>query len=173
MDDDTVVHWYGVHVKPHKEAGVVRELSRKTIPTFLPLIEVTRRCRSHCTSFLEPLFQGYLFVQLEPLEFNPSVWHAVRWTPGVKYILGNEDTPVPVSNDVVNSIQERVKDLGFVRPGLRFAQNDRVVFQRGPFVGLEAVFDGTLSRSGRVRVLMELLGHSRTVQVDAIDLELA
>jgi hypothetical protein len=44
---------------------------------------------------------------------------------------------------------------------------------RGSLAGLEAVFDRPMSRSGRVRVLMELLGQQRGVEVDILDLESA
>jgi transcriptional antiterminator RfaH len=168
-----MTNWYAVQAKSHNEARVLHHLARRTIPAFLPLIEVIRRYPSRRISRLEPLFPGYLFVQLESMDCNPSCWNTVRWTPGVKSILGTEDAPVPVPDPVIDAIQTRVRDLGFVRPGLRFKPNDRVLIRRGPLAGLEAIFDEPLSRYGRVRVLLGLLGQERRVQVDVADLELA
>ncbi len=165
--------WYAVQVKRHDERRVVRHLTRKEIPSFLPFIEVVRRYRTRRVTRIEPLFPGYLFVQMDPVDLNPSCWHTVRWTPGVRLILGTEDTPVPLPDSVIEAIQTRVKELGFVRPGVGFAAGSRVRIRYGPLAGLEAVFDRQMSRAGRVRVLLELLGQQRSVEVELVDLESA
>lgn len=163
--------WYAVHSKSHNEGRVLSHLQQKNIPAFLPLMEVVRRYPSRRIARLEPLFPGYLFAQFECADCNPGLWNAVRWAPGVKMILSTDGRPVPVPDSVIEAIQARVQDLGFIRPAFRFGANDRVLIRRGPLAGLEAVFDRPLSRSGRVRVLMQLLGQERAVQVDATDLD--
>jgi transcriptional antiterminator RfaH len=168
-----MINWYAVQAKSHSEARVFHCLTQKIIPAFLPLIEVIRRYRFRRVRRLEPLFPGYLFVQMERVECNPHRWSTVRWTPGVKSILGTEDAPTPVPDTVIDAIKIRTQDLGFVRPGPCFSPDARVFIKRGPLAGLEAVFEQPLSSSGRVRVLMTLLGQQRRVQVDAVDLELA
>ncbi len=166
-------NWYALQSKSHSEARVLHHLERKSIPAFLPLVEVIRRYPSRRITRLEPLFPGYLFARFEAADCNPELWNAVRWVPGVKMILSTDGDPVPVPDPVIAAIQARVRDLGFVRPEFRFVGNGRVLIQRGPLAGLEAVFDRRLSRTGRVRVLMRLLGQERAVQVDVADLELA
>lgn len=168
-----MIKWYAVQAKSHSEARVHRHLMQRVIPAFLPLIETVRRWRSRRIARLEPLFAGYLFVQLERIDVNPSQWDLVRWTPGVKSILAPDGTPMSVPDDVVDAIKARVERFGFVRPGLGFGPSARVFIRRGPLAGLEAVFERQLSRSGRVQVLMQLLGQQRRVQVNATDLELA
>lgn len=167
-----MINWYAVQAKSHNEARVLCHLTRSTIPAFLPLIEVIRRYRYRRVVRLEPLFPSYLFVQLESMEHSPRDWDAVRWAPGVKSILGPDGEPVPVPDPVIDAIKIRMGELGFVRPGLRFGPNARVLVRHGPLAGLEAVFEQPLSGSGRVSVLMHLLGQQRRVQVDATDLEL-
>ncbi len=167
-----MINWYAVQAKRRNEARVHHHLMQRVIPTFLPLIETIRRWRSRRIARLEPLFPGYLFVQLEHIDANPSQWDLVRWTPGVKSILGSDGTPLPVPDDAVDAIRARVQPLGFVRPGLGFGPSARVFIRRGPLAGLEAVFERQLSGSGRVQVLMQLLGQQRRVQVNAADLEL-
>lgn len=168
-----MINWYAVQAKSHNEGRVLHHLTRKMIPVFLPLIEVMRRRRSRSVARLEPLFPGYLFVQLERMDSNPTLWDAVRWAPGVKSILGTEGGSIPVPDPVIDAIKGRVREFGFIRPSLPFGPNDRVLVRRGPMAGLEAVFERPLSGSGRVLVLMHLLGQQRRVQVDAADLELA
>jgi len=89
----------------------------------------------------------------------------------VRRILSIADTPVPVPDEVIAVIQQRIRDHGFVRPGFRFAVGSRVRILHGPLAGLEAVFARPLSRQGRVRVLVELLGGRRGVEVDELDLD--
>jgi transcriptional antiterminator RfaH len=168
-----MINWYAVQAKSHNEARVFHHLTERIIPAFLPLIEVTRCYGPRRLTRLEPLFPCYLFVQLERLDCNPIRWDAVRWAPGVKSILSSGETPTSVPDSVIDAIKTRVQDLGFVRPGIRFGRNDRVVIRRGPLAGLEAVFERPLSGSGRVQVLMHMLGQQRRVQVDPVDLELA
>lgn len=163
--------WYAVQVKRYEEHRVVRRLAAKTIPTFLPLLESP--CRGRGAVRLEPLFPGYLFVQLPALDVNPGHWHIARWTPGVRRMLGTEHTPVPVPEEAMNVIRARVQELGFARPGVRFTPGTRVRIRSGPLAGLEAVFDGPISREGRVLVLLELLGQVGRAEVNDLDLESA
>ncbi len=164
--------WYAVQVKRFEEHRVVRYLAMKPIPTFLPLIE-SRRHRSSAAVRLEPLFPGYLFVQMRTLDTDPSHWHTVRWTPGVRRILGTEDEPVPMPLEAIEAIQARVRELGFVRPGVRFTAGERVRIRSGPLEGFEAVFDRPMAKDGRVRVLLELLGQVGRAEVDELDLDAA
>lgn len=168
-----MINWYAVQAKSHNEKRVLHHLTQKMIPAFLPLIEVIRRYPSRRMTRLEALFPGYLFVQLARIDDNPGQWHLVQWTPGVKSILGCEGAPTPVPDPVVDAIKTRVQQLGFARPEIGFRQNARVFIRKGPLAGLEALFERQLSGSGRVQILMQLLGQPRRVQVDAIDLELA
>jgi transcriptional antiterminator RfaH len=167
--------WYVVHVKRKSEFRVVEHLASESIPTFLPLVESIRSRQRRHLAPLEPLFPGYLFVRMERVADSPENWHTVRWTPGVRLILGSEGTPMPVPGGVVEGIQERVREYGFVRPGIPFQPRSRVRFRTGPLIGLEALFEHQISRSGsgRVRVLMTLLGQQTAVEADVLDLECA
>ncbi len=166
--------WFVVQAKRYDEQRVVRHLAVQSIPTFLPLIESFRRRNGfRGAARLEPLFPGYLFVAMQALDVNPTQWHIVRWTPGVRRILGTEDTPVPMPLEVIETIQARVRDLGFVRPGMRFTPGARVRISSGPLAGLEAIFDCPSSKAGRVRVLLELLGQVGRVEVDEANLDAA
>lgn len=171
MSVDQNRDWYAVQVKRYEEHGVVRRLSTKAIPTFLPLIQPFRR--RGFAARLEPLFPGYVFVQLPALNLNADHWHVARWTPGVRRILGTERTPVSMPADAMAAIRARVRELGFVRQGSRFARGHRVRIRCGPFAGLEAIFDRPISREGRALVLLELLGQIGRAEVDEASLDAA
>lgn len=162
--------WYAVQSKRHNEHRVARFLGQKGVPAFLPLLEVTRWYGPRRIRLLEPLFPGYLFARTLRMQTAPAAWDAVRWAPGVRTILGTDTGPTPVPDEVIMAIQERVRDLGFVRPRPP-GRGQRVRIRGGPFAGLEAVFDQPLSREGRVRVFLSLLGQERRVELDLADLE--
>lgn len=165
--------WYAVQVKRHNERRGERQLMLRDIPVLLPFIEVVRRYRTRRVVLLEPLFPGYLFAQMEAMDAAPERWQALRWAPGVKRVLGTSDVPIPVDDGVIDAIRARTRELGFVRPVLGHVPGSRVRIRGGPMAGLEAVFDCAMSRTGRVRVLLELLGQEARVEVDAFDLEMA
>ncbi len=165
--------WYAVQVKRYEEHRVARRLALKPVPTFLPLIEARRRNGARGSTRLEPLFPGYLFVQMPAIEVDPKHWHVVRWTPGVRRILGTEATPVPILIEAIETIRARVSELGFVRPGTRFTPGARVRIRSGPLEGLEAIFERPTSKDGRVRVLLELLGQVGRAEVDESSLDAA
>ena len=165
--------WYVVQVKRYDEHRVARHLAMRPVQTFLPLIESLRRRNGNLGTRLEPLFPGYLFVQMQALEVNPNYWHIVRWTPGVRRILGTDETPVPMPGEAIEALQARVQELGFVRPGVRFAPGTRVRIRSGPLAGLEAIFERPTSKHGRVRVLLELLGQVGRAEVEESSLDAA
>jgi transcriptional antiterminator RfaH len=165
--------WYTLQAKRYNENRIVRHLGQRAIPTFLPLVEVARRRNGVRRMALEPLFPGYLFVRLASVDSNPQAWDTVRWSPGVRRVLGVLDKPVPVPFEAIAAIQNRVRELGFVRPGYRFDIGDRVRFRAGPMEGLDAILDRPASKTGRVQVLLALLGSTLRVEADELDLESA
>ena len=163
--------WYVLQAKPRQEARVVRHLARSAIGTFLPFVEVGRRRSGAKAKYLEPLFPGYVFVALESVAQAPAVWSAVQWTPGVLRVLTVGTTPVPVPEAFIRAIETRVAECGFVRVPSAFSSGMKVRVRGGSFDGVEAVFDQPLSRRGRVRVLLQMLGQPTPVELDEDCLE--
>ena len=168
--DAIAAKWFAVQTKPRAEEKAISLLSLKSIPTFLPRLLVQRRHGSRRWQALEPLFPSYLFVKLAP---EPRMIDSVRWTPGVRKVLGDEEAPIPVPEEVVVFLQERVSDRGFVLPGPVFAPGTKVRFKGGPLAFLEGIIERPPSTADRVRVLLELLGRPVSVEVDVVELERA
>lgn len=163
--------WYAVQVKRYEERRTEQYLGLKRIPTLVPLIEVVRRYSERKVRHLEPLFPGYLFARMYPPELLPGTWGTLRWAPGVRTILGMDDAPVSVPDEVIETIKARMGGLGYVKPEVRYMPGSPVRIRHGPLVGFEAVFESQMSRVERVRVLLQLLGQTRAVELDLVDLE--
>ncbi len=166
--DASDAKWFAVQTKPRAEQKAISFLSLKAIPTFLPRLLVHRRHGSRRWQVLEPLFPSYVFAQFAP---DPPLIDKVRWTPGVKKVLGDEEAPIPVPEEAILLLQERVGERGFIVPGLTVYPGIRVRFKNGPLAHLEGIVERSLSRADRVRVLLDLLGRQVPVEVDESGLE--
>jgi transcriptional antiterminator RfaH len=164
--------WYVVHTKPHQEYHVLDRLRFRLpgIEVFCPQIEVAHRRARRRVVALEPLFPSYLFIRMA--DEWPG-WCMVIWTPGVRAVLGAGERPLPVPDDVIWSIQERVARLGFIRVRSPFAPGTPIRILDGPLAGLGGLFQRPVSRDGRVRVLLDILNRSVPIEIDALALERA
>ncbi|MDQ7858944.1 MAG: transcription termination/antitermination protein NusG [Armatimonadota bacterium] len=162
--------WYAVQTKPRQEERVRRWLEERTrLPVFLPKLEQVRRRRARRVSVIEPLFPSYLFVHMA---LDPEPWYAVKWTPGVRQVVGTGGQPQPVPGEAMALLLERCGEQGLVawRPPLRAGEAVRVL--HGPFAGLEGILERPTSRGERVRVLLALLGGTTPVELDVTDIEI-
>lgn len=162
--------WFAVQTKPRSEETAIVFLSQRDIVTFLPRLQVKRRHGSRKWEILEPLFPGYLFARFSP---DAHVVDRVRWAPGVRKILGDGEAPIPVPEEVVMYLRERMGERGFMIPGPSFVAGMRVRLKGGPLAHLEGVIERPASPADRVRVLLELLGRPVAVEVKVAELELA
>jgi transcription antitermination factor NusG len=111
----------------------------------------------------EPLFPGYIFVQC-PL--RPDLVSKVRWTPGIRRLLGDSEQPTPLSEEIVSYLRQREGPSGFITAKAVLVPGTRVRFTSGPFALLEGVIERPGSGADRVRVLLHLLSTPLSVEVD-------
>ena len=147
--------WYAVQTKPRQEEKVSTCLTDRGFTVFLPKIQVRRRRRATTTSQVEPLFPGYAFVAVS---LTLDAWSSVRWTPGVKSILGCDAVPSPVPEEAITLIRKRVGPDGMIHPQVWYRPGDRVRITDGPFSDLVGILERPASRVGRVCVLLQMMG---------------
>ena len=144
--------WYVAKTKMHREVATAHVHTQRGLDVYLPMLPPSRRGRSSST-MREPLFPGYLFARLD---LQSSAWLMARSAPGIAYFLGGEDAPTHVPDELIEEIRRRAEASNLAQqPAFELGQT--VVIRRGPFSGLEAIFDGRQSGRGRVRVLLELV----------------
>jgi transcription antitermination factor NusG len=85
-------------------------------------------------------------------------------------LLWDNESLVPVDDDVVKFIRQREEGRGFIEPPVIQA-GARVRFDTGPFAMLEGIVARSAPRRDRVRVLLILMGAQVSVEVDADTLE--
>lgn len=155
------MQWFVLQSRVGGERAAELHLHTLLIETFLPL---ARRPINHATrrarSAVRPLFPGYVFAR-----FCATLsLRAVRYSRGVRRILGIGDRPWPMDDAIVASIRDRVGAEGFVEladPVLRSGDSVRVA--AGPLRGWSGIFDRSLSDAQRVVILVETLQQGRVV----------
>lgn len=109
------------------------------------------------------LFPSYLFVRIM------DRWYPVLSMPGVARVLMAGEQPARVPDEVMAGLRGREDRNGFVKlPPKHPRRGQRMRIVGGMFGGHLAVFEGMSGRE-RVRVLLELLGQTVTVELPARD----
>jgi transcription elongation factor/antiterminator RfaH len=157
--------WFALYTKPHKEYVVQGLLRSQDVETYLPEIAVAVRRRDRRDK--RPFFPHYLFARLDP---HGEQMPKVQWTPGLRRIVSAGGRPVPIPNEVVAHIRQRLETMVEEIALAPFEQGEIVRVTHGPFEGLDALFDRALSPDGRVRVLLELMGRLVAADLDLEDL---
>jgi transcriptional antiterminator RfaH len=159
--------WYALYTKPKMEHQVSTLLDKKGIQTYLPLVEVPDKKRQGWVK--QPFFPCYLFARADLDVVGQGM---LAWTPGLRRLVGFGGEPAVVADDIIAVLQKRLAEKrGRRLLDERFRPGERVVITTEPFQGFEAVFDQTLSASGRVRVLVNFLGRQTAceVEIDALE----
>ena len=146
---------------------VFDSLHKKSLETFLPKILVQSKRKDRRKMIRVPLFPGYLFVKTD---LNPTEHLEILKTTGAVRLIGNNDGPISVPDDIVNSLKIIVATENKVITGNRLQRGDRVIVVDGPFRGVMGIFS-RYKGQGRVVVHIEALGQFAAVDVSEEDVE--
>ena len=155
------LNWYVIQTKSRNEHRVESNLSNQEIDVFLPLLESFQYFSGKMIRKTKPLFPNYLFAKLD-IDLH---YYKVKWTRGVNRILGNGIEPVHISGKVIQTIKERTGEGNLVRLEEEWREGDSVRITSGPFKELIGIFQKKISDSGRVKILLNLIGVDVPVQI--------
>jgi transcriptional antiterminator RfaH len=166
----STLSWHVVQTRPRSENKAALHLQRQGFDVYLPRY-LKRRSHARKVDFVPaPLFPQYLFVAVDLLTQR---WRAVNSTVGVTRLICHGQVPVELSRDVVDSLQARHDEEGFVRQQrnvLRPGQKIRV--RDGAFSDFLGFFE-SMNDGERVAVLLDLLGRKVRVVMSADVVEAA
>jgi transcription antitermination factor NusG len=154
------VNWFAIHAKPHRENFAAINVGALGIGILLPRVNVTRLARGAAQQRTKPLFPGYFFARFCPEDCFESVKGAL----GVLQVVSSGRIPIPVHEKVVQEIQNRIQEDGFIRirpQGLE--SGARVIIQSGPFEGMTGRVVQEMDDQRRVAVFLESLLHARVL----------
>src|SRR5467141_1033949 len=152
--------WFALQVKCRFENIVTAHLGGMGYESFLPLYMCRRRWSDRFKEIECPLFPGYVFCRLNPLNRLP-----ILMIPGVSLIVGMVQTHEPINESEIAAIQAAVKS-GLPSQPWPFVQiGQRVRIEHGPLCGLDGIL---LDFRGHHRLVLSvtLLQRSISVQVE-------
>ena len=161
--------WSAVRLQPYREQLALSELARAGFETYAPRILRRRYAKGRKIETMPLLFPGYVFVLIV------LQWHAARFAPGVIGLIMDGERPARVPDSVIDEFRGREhngvimlpKKLQLA-PGSDFQINDGLRIQTGPMRGLFGLYAGQAPHD-RIKVLMQLFGSVRPVEVGVAD----
>ena len=141
--------WYLVYAKLHHEEIAQFHLERKGIPVFFPRLFLPQPSPKRAQ--IVPLFPSYLFAQI----WNPAEYDAIRWSPGVKWVVNADGIPAPLDERIVTFLKQCATPSGVLttRSILLVGQQPGNHNELGKRLAALDLHD----TSERIQVLMQLL----------------
>ncbi|KIC03424.1 antitermination protein NusG [Flavobacterium sp. JRM] len=129
------MNWYVVYTKPKWEKKVADQLNKIGITCYCPLITQIRQWSDRKKKIEVPLFNSYVFVQLEDLDRN-----LVFQTPGVIRYLFWLGKPAIVRDEEINVIKNSLSSPIISEVSLvPFKIGDKIKLDSGVFSNQDAI----------------------------------
>jgi transcriptional antiterminator RfaH len=154
------VNWFAIHARPRRESFASENIGALGIEVLLPRIKVERLVRGVAQQSTKPLFPGYFFARFCPENFFESV----KSTRGVLRVISAGRIPIPIPENVIREIQDRIQEDGLIRIGPQvLAPGTLVTIQSGPFEGMMGRIERELDDRKRVSIFLETLFSARVL----------
>lgn len=142
-------NWFVLNTKPKKEFQVQRLFEEGGIDFYCPrYIHETRA---------KPFFAGYGFIYFA----YPAQYRLVRYTRGVKRVIGNQQGPIPIPEEIIQEIKKREIN-GYIeleKYGEIPEIGDEIEIMEGPMKGLRGIFRKELTDKERVVILLNYVSY--------------
>ena len=128
------MNWYVVYTKPKWEKKVAERLNEIGVVAYCPLVTKTSQWSDRKKVISVPLFNSYVFVQIEEKERNRvfEIAGAVRYL----FWLGK---PATVRDSEIEAIQNWLSVPSVYEVALdKWKKGDKVVLESGPFASQSA-----------------------------------
>ncbi len=161
--------WYALNCKYYEEANTESCLISMGYSVYLPITLIDKRMCTGDGQRTEPLFYGYLFVQMDE---GIDDFYPITKTPGVLKIIKmtrREDGylyPTRIADEAIDVLKGIEDEQGLhLNHKNDYAQGDPVRVTAGPFKDCLAEIT-SLTKKQRINVLIEVLNRSMEIEVD-------
>ena len=148
--------WYILNTRPKKEFQVERLFQQGGFEVYNPKYMSDNR--------IHTFFSGYQFILFD----HPAQYKMVKYTRGVKRIVGNDEGPIPISEDIIDAVRSREID-GFIeleKYGSLPEVGDKIEVAEGALKGLRGIFTKEVSGSDRVLILLNFVSYQGKMVID-------
>lgn len=168
--------WYVVHTYSGYENKVKKNLEQrietmgmqgKILRVVVPTEEEVEIRDGQRKTNRRRVFPGYVLVEMV---MDDESWYVVRNTPGVTGFVGSGARPLPLTQEEVDKILQRMAaEQPRIKVSFRVGETVRIV--EGPFSDFMAVVDELYPERGKVRVLVSFFGRETPVEMDFLQVE--
>jgi len=141
--------WFLLNTKPNREFRVEKLFNEVGIRIYNPVYLYEEKVR--------PFFLSYEFIFFD----YPVEYQIVRYTRGVKRVVGNRECPIPLSEKVIQEIKAREIN-GYIelnKYGEEPEIGDEVEVMEGPLKGLRGIFKKEITEKERVLILLNYVSY--------------
>jgi transcription antitermination factor NusG len=148
--------WYVINIKPKKEFQVERLFMEGGFTIYSPKYLFEKHIR--------PFFPGYAFLRFD----HPAQYQMVKYTRGVKKIVGNPEGPIPLQEEVIRELRAREKDghIELDKYGQEPGIGDEIEVAEGPLKGLKGIFKKELDERERVMILLNYVSYQGMLLIE-------
>lgn len=163
--------WYAVHTYSGYENAVLRNLKQrieslgmqsKIFNVVIPTEKKIKVTGGKRQTVEEKVYPGYILVDMI---VDDESWFVVRNTPRVTGFVGSGVTPVPLSEEEMNSMFKRMS-TDTAKHKIDFMVGEPVIVSDGPFKDLEGKIGEIDEEKGKVKVLVSMFGRETPVELD-------
>jgi transcriptional antiterminator RfaH len=169
--------WYVVLTKPKQEDRAEEHLRAQGGEVFLPRIQLEKMRKGKRVELIEPLFPGYLFVNVEGCEQLVS---SIRSTRGVRQLLKFGIEPLEIKQPLIEDLRSRcygqidsqseASKEGSAEQQTVFQQGQGVEITSGPFKDYQGIFK-QFDGEQRAIILLNLLNQQQELLVELEQLQ--
>lgn len=163
---DNTLYWYAVHTRPRWEKKVVSLLQEMGIVNYCPLNKTTRQWSDRRKTVLEPLFKGYVFVQVK----ESQKWELLTVNGIVNYVhwLGK---PARIRDSEIDTIRRFLHEFDEVEVTENILQvNKTIQVKQGVLMNYRGIILELQGNKAKVRI--ESMGIQLSAYFDKKNLEL-
>ncbi len=148
--------WFVINTKPKKEFQVKRIFEEAGFNYYNPVYASEGK--------IKPFFPGYGFLFFE----FPAQYQLVRFTRGVKKVVGNREGPIPIPEEIIQEIKSREVNglIELAKYGDEPQVGDEVEIAEGPWKGLRGIFKKELSDRDRVMILLSYVSYQGQLLIE-------
>lgn len=154
MQSNTTDRWYAIHAKTRQEDLAAFNLGRMNLEVLNPKIRQDVPVWGRKRLVVKPLFPNYLFARFDPAKYL----HLIQYARGVRQVLRCGTALLPVDDEIIHSIYERIGSDGYVETDVEsIIPGSAVAIQEGPLSGFRGIFEHDTSDQRRVVILLEAM----------------
>ncbi len=169
-------NWFAIHTYSGYEDTVARSLrqriqsmgmEQKIFDVLVPTEKKIRKKGGDRHVVEEKVYPGYVLVDML---VDDDSWYVVRNTPRVTGFVGAGNAPVPIGEDEMKHITDRMQEEE-PEHKIDVEEGDVVKIKSGPFKDFEGRVADVDQKTGKLNVLVDMFGRETPLEQDYLEVE--